>query len=697
MAKYLAVATLLVGCGVEATEAPVTSHDKAPDTLLRQFDDLGDHSFIVGMSVRPDDPASAPLEHVARVERLAALTDIAIEHDWDQLALVQVRARTLEAALAALDSDDVEQAYEPVEYQLADAQSFPLMNQPAAAAAGKTGAGTAVAVLDTGANYRHAELGSCTAPNTPAGCRVAYAADFAPNDNSLDDNGHGTNVSGIVAGVAPGTKILALDVFNGAGASTTDILSALNWVLANRAAYNIAAINLSLGGGSSTVQCTGDAVGAALASARTAGIAPVVASGNNGYTNATSWPACAPAAISVGAVYDSNVGGLGYSSCSDPTTAADKITCFSNSASFLTLLAPGALITAAGYTMAGTSQAAPHAAGAFAVLRAAFPSYTVDQELALLTSTGTSITDPRNNITKRRIDLGAAVASTAADTTPPTNGTASAVATSGAVALTWTGFTDAGGIASYRVAVAAGATAPATCAAAIYTGASTTLTQSGLTNGTAYSYRICAVDKAGNVSTGVAVTATPHEMDAPVGSLKINAGATVSRTLAVTLTTTATDASGVTQMCLSEATSCTAWIAYAATLAYRFPGDGSRTLRAWYRDKWGTTSAPVSAAILVDSTAPTNTTITATASTAKLSLSWTASTDATSGVASYKLVGAPGTLAPASCAAGTLLYTGANRTFVHAVARKATWSYRVCTTDVAGNMSVGAVKTATAL
>ncbi len=236
MAKYLAVATLLVGCGVEATEAPVTSHDKAPDTLLRQFDDLGDHSFIVGMSVRPDDPASAPLEHVARVERLAALTDIAIEHDWDQLALVQVRARTLEAALAALDSDDVEQAYEPVEYQLADAQSFPLMNQPAAAAAGKTGAGTAVAVLDTGANYRHAELGSCTAPNTPAGCRVAYAADFAPNDNSLDDNGHGTHVAGIVAGVAPGTKILALDVFNGlmgsgsavyANASTTPITTVL--------------------------------------------------------------------------------------------------------------------------------------------------------------------------------------------------------------------------------------------------------------------------------------------------------------------------------------------------------------------------------------------------------------------------------------------------------------------------------------
>jgi len=41
------------------------------------------------------------------------------------------------------------------------------------------------------------------------------AADFAPNDNNVDDNGHGTNVSGIVHSVAPSAQIVALDVFNG--------------------------------------------------------------------------------------------------------------------------------------------------------------------------------------------------------------------------------------------------------------------------------------------------------------------------------------------------------------------------------------------------------------------------------------------------------------------------------------------------
>ncbi len=41
--------------------------------------------------------------------------------------------------------------------------------------------------------------------------------------------------------------------------------------------------------------------------------------------------------------------------CSDPTTAADKVACFSNGGSLVTLLAPGAMITAGGYTMGGTS------------------------------------------------------------------------------------------------------------------------------------------------------------------------------------------------------------------------------------------------------------------------------------------------------------------------------------------------------
>jgi hypothetical protein len=151
-------------------------------------------------------------------------------------------------------------------------------------------------------------------------------------------------------------------------------------------------------------------------------------------------------------------------------------------------------------------------------------------------------------------------------------------------------------------------------------------------------------------------------------------------------------------MCLAEATSCTGFAPYLATAKYTFgPGDGVRTLRVWYRDASGTTSAPVSASIILDTIAPTGGTLGATAAVGRIALSWSPAADAGSGVAGYTLVGALGTAPPAAgCAAGTPLYTGSALSFVHAVTARATWSYRLCAVDVAGNVSAGTTKTATA-
>ncbi len=288
-----------------------------------------------------------------------------------------------------------------------------LINQPAVQAAGETGTGSTTLVIDTGVNYTLPAFGSCTSPGVPSGCLVSYYQNIADTSTSLDSSGHGTNVSGIVALVAPTAHIAAINVF-GASSTTTSslIISAINWGISNQAAYNITAINMSLGDGSdNTSPCSNPQLNpyvTPVANAKAAGIISVVASGNDAYTTGIEGPACTPGAVSVGAVYDSNIGGVTYSICSDSTTAADKVTCFSDSASFLTMLAPGAKITAAGYTMYGTSQATPHVSGAIAVLRSIYPSETADQIVARLTSTGVPVTDPRNGITTPRLNLLAA-------------------------------------------------------------------------------------------------------------------------------------------------------------------------------------------------------------------------------------------------------------------------------------------------
>lgn len=335
-------------------------------------------------------------------------------HDYDHLPLTFLRLRSV-AALDRLVADPaVKAVYENrPKYPALNAESLNLINQPPVASAGEQGAGTTVAVLDTGVDYTRPDFGGCTAPGVPAGCKVDYYQNIADSSTSLDSNGHGTNVSGIVVGVAPESRVAMINVF-GSGSSTSDalILQGIDWAIANQAAYNIVALNMSLSDGIDyTAPCSSSATNpfvSAVANALSAGIVPVAAAGNSGFTNGISNPACTPGVVSVGAVYDANLGQVQYASCTDTTSAPDKITCFSNSAYFLTLFAPGAIITAGGYTMAGTSQASPHIAGAIAVLRSTFPDQSPNETVAQITGAGPPLVDPRNGVTVPRLDLLAA-------------------------------------------------------------------------------------------------------------------------------------------------------------------------------------------------------------------------------------------------------------------------------------------------
>ncbi len=293
-----------------------------------------------------------------------------------------------------------------------------LINQPPMESAGKIGTGATVAVLDTGTDWRRAPF-SCAAVGAP-GCRVIAAADFAPDDKLADDSrAHGTNVAAIIAAVAPGARIAALDVFDGQTASTSTILAAINWAIQNRTRHNIVALNMSFGGGAYTTPCTLDALSIAIATARSAGILSIVASGNEAKIAAIATPACSEKALSVGAVYDSSIGRLAAPICTDATTGPDQIACFSNAASMLGLLAPGVAIVGGGVAMTGTSQAAPHVAGAYAILRAALPAEPIDALVERLTSTGTPVRDPRNGLVRPRLDVAAAVAGHKTTAQPP--------------------------------------------------------------------------------------------------------------------------------------------------------------------------------------------------------------------------------------------------------------------------------------
>jgi uncharacterized repeat protein (TIGR01451 family) len=355
-----------------------------------------------------------------KVDQAIIRSDIIQLKDYQSLPMSMKRFTTKGGLNAFLTNPRIKAVFlnEKLHYVLAE--SLPLIGQPSVAAVGTNnpsylGSGTTVAVIDGGIDINNPAFGSCTAVNAPASCHVIASNSFAATPET--NHSHGDNVAAIVLGVAPGSKIAALNVFdNTGGALVSDIISAINWAITNRTTFNIVAINMSLGGPTKfTTPCTNltDWSVTPIANAKNAGISVIVASGNSSFLDGLASPACAPSAISVGAVYDSNVGPVSWlttPNCSDSVTSADKVICFSNSANYLTMIAPGAFINAAGFSFGGTSQAPPHVAGAVAVLRSAFPNETLTQTQTRLINSGTPILDTRNNITKPRLNLFAAAA-----------------------------------------------------------------------------------------------------------------------------------------------------------------------------------------------------------------------------------------------------------------------------------------------
>lgn len=291
---------------------------------------------------------------------------------------------------------------------------------------GYDGRGQIVAILDSGVEANHswlegrvvAEACFSTKGNCLRGRRQALGAGAGrPCGYAPAGCAHGTHTAHTAAGeygVARAAQIVAVQVFSRfSGTDCTeadadspcalsynsDQMKGLEYVYElRRGGAAIASVNISIGGGKFARHCDREEPGYAplVANLRSAGVATFISSGNDGYSAGIGHPACISKAVSVGA--------------STLRRDKDAVASFSNSARILNLLAPGDDIYSAvpgngAESWDGTSMAAPHAAGAFAVLRQLQPTGPVRPLLRALANSGPRVRDPRNRLSKPRINV----------------------------------------------------------------------------------------------------------------------------------------------------------------------------------------------------------------------------------------------------------------------------------------------------
>ncbi|HEX6331278.1 MAG TPA: S8 family serine peptidase [Actinomycetota bacterium] len=377
---------------------------------------------------------------LATLDRAGA--DVLVEYHAFPVLLVEADA----SLVRELATDDrVNGLAEDVFLKATLGSSIPVVNVDDVHTLGFDGTGTNVAVLDTGIDVDHpffagrivaeacfSNIGGAggettLCPNGTASQTGAGAADAetpACLVGAVNECFHGSHVTGIAAGnatgvggapghgVAPGAGIVAIQVFTRVEraaictpepapcfrTAAADQLLGLQHVsgLQGTLGSPIVSVNMSLGGGAFSAPCDGTDASytAAIDTLLGQNIATVIAAGNNGFQTAVGFPACISSGVTVGASNDS-----------------DGVASFSNRGPLLDVFAPGFDVTSAvtGDTfvaLSGTSMAAPHVAGLWALLREAQPTATVAQVLGALQGSGVPISyrSGGSTVTTPRVD-----------------------------------------------------------------------------------------------------------------------------------------------------------------------------------------------------------------------------------------------------------------------------------------------------
>jgi len=282
-----------------------------------------------------------------------------------------------------------------------------------------TGKGETICLIDTGVDYTHPDLGGCYGNNNlSSNCKIIGGIDYCADDlicnsidsDPIDSHGHGTHIAGIISangiikGIAPDSKIIAIKAGTSSGVFyDDDLMAGIDWCINNASKFNISIISLSLGAGLYDSYCEEDPLTSYINNATAKNISVIVATGNNGNYTHIAGPACVKSAISVGGSTKDFTISFNRNSLTDLIAPAININSTKNSGGY--------------FANSGTSMSTPHVAGTFAILRQFFKLQnlrepTPEEVLQILKSSGKIIEDTSGSkLNFSQIEIYSAIAS----------------------------------------------------------------------------------------------------------------------------------------------------------------------------------------------------------------------------------------------------------------------------------------------